>query len=29
MNNIEKYKEETFDDIRHIDEIGNKYWEAI
>ncbi|MBQ9012794.1 MAG: DNA damage-inducible protein D [Bacilli bacterium] len=28
MNNIEKYKEKTFDDIRHIDEIGNEYWEA-
>lgn len=28
MNNIETYKEKTFDDIRHIDELGNEYWEA-
>lgn len=28
MNNIEMYKEKTFDDIKHIDELGNEYWEA-
>lgn len=28
MNSIEQYKEKTFDDIRHIDELGNEYWEA-
>ena len=28
MRNIEEYKEKTFDDIRHIDELGNEYWEA-
>ena len=28
MNNIEAYKEKTFDDIKHIDEFGNEYWEA-
>lgn len=28
MNNIDTYKEKTFDDIKHIDEIGNEYWEA-
>lgn len=28
MNNIDMYKEKTFDDIKHIDEFGNEYWEA-
>ena len=28
MNNIEMYKEKTFDDIKHIDEFGNEYWDA-
>ena len=28
MNNIQTYKEKTFDDIKHIDEFGNEYWEA-
>lgn len=26
--NLGTYKEETFDDIKHIDELGNEYWEA-
>ena len=25
---IEKYKEKVFDEIKHIDEYGNEYWEA-
>ncbi len=28
MNNIDMYKEKTFDNIKHIDEFGNEYWEA-
>ena len=28
MNTIETYKEKTFEDIKHIDELGNEYWEA-
>ena len=28
MNNIETYKEKIFEDIKHIDELGNEYWEA-
>ncbi len=28
MNTIELYSEKTFDDIKHIDEYGNEYWEA-
>ena len=28
MNNIDTYKEKTFEDIKHIDELGNEYWEA-
>ena len=28
MNNIDEYKEKTFEDIKHIDELGNEYWEA-
>lgn len=27
-NRIEKYNEKTFEDIKHIDEFGNEYWEA-
>ena len=25
---IEKYKEKVFDEIKHINEYGNEYWEA-
>ena len=28
MNSIEQYKEKTFEDIKHIDDNGNEYWEA-
>lgn len=28
MNTIEEYKEKTFEEIKHIDELGNEYWEA-
>ena len=28
MNYIDEYKEKTFEDIKHIDEFGNEYWEA-
>lgn len=28
MCNIEEYKEKIFDEIKHIDELGNEYWEA-
>ena len=28
MNTIEKYKEKTFEDIKHIDDNGGEYWEA-
>lgn len=28
MNTIEEYKEKIFEDIKHIDERGNEYWEA-
>ena len=28
MNSIDTYKEKTFEDIKHIDELGNEYWEA-
>lgn len=28
MNKLELYKEKTFDDIKHIDELGNEYWEV-
>lgn len=28
MSNIEEYKEKIFDEIKHIDELGNEYWEA-
>lgn len=27
-NELEKYKEKTFEEIKHIDEKGNEYWEA-
>ena len=27
-NELEEYKEKTFEDIKHIDELGNEYWEA-
>lgn len=25
---LEEYREKTFEDIKHIDELGNEYWEA-
>lgn len=28
MDNIEIYKEKIFEDIKHIDEFENEYWEA-
>ena len=28
MNTIEKYTEKIFEDIKHIDEVGNEYWLA-
>ena len=28
MNNIEEYNKKTFEDIKHIDDSGNEYWEA-
>lgn len=28
MSDIEEFKEKMFDDIKHIDEYGNEYWEA-
>ena len=28
MNNLKEYKEKMFEDIKHIDEYGNEYWEA-
>ena len=28
QNNVEKYEEEIFEKIKHIDEQGNEYWEA-
>lgn len=28
MNYIDEYKEKTFEDIKHVDEMGNEYWEA-
>ena len=27
-NELEEYKERTFEDIKHIDNLGNEYWEA-
>ena len=28
MNEIKEYTEKVFEDIKHIDEIGNEYWYA-
>ena len=28
MKEIKNYSENIFDCIKHIDEFGNKYWEA-
>jgi len=28
MSKLQEYNEKTFDDIKHIDECGNEYWEA-
>ena len=28
MESLEKYTEKTFNDIKHIDDFGNEYWEA-
>ena len=28
MSDIEEFREKIFDDIRHIDEQENEYWEA-
>ena len=28
QNQLKKYKEKTFDEIKHINEFGNEYWEA-
>lgn len=28
MNEIKKYNETIFEDIKHIDAHGNEYWEA-
>ena len=28
MTELKLYKEKLFDDIKHIDEFGNEYWEA-
>lgn len=28
MNELESYKEKTFEEIKHIDEFGGEYWEA-
>lgn len=28
MNEIKKYNETIFEDIKHIDEYGNEYWLA-
>lgn len=28
MNSIEVYNEKTFENIKHIDDRGNEYWEA-
>lgn len=28
MDDIERYKEKVFDDIKHVDELGNEYWKA-
>jgi len=28
MNDLDLYKEKTFDDIKHVDENGFEYWSA-
>ena len=28
MEELEKYNEKIFEDIKHIDEYGNEYWEV-
>lgn len=28
MSEMETYNEKTFEDIKHIDSIGNEYWLA-
>ena len=28
MESIKRYQESTFEDIKHINEFGNEYWEA-
>jgi len=28
MNKLENYEDKMFEDIKHIDEYGNEYWEA-
>ena len=28
MDTLEKYNEKTFEDIKHIDDFDNEYWEA-
>ena len=28
MEQLEEYQEKTFEDIKHIDELGHEYWEA-
>ena len=28
MNKIEKYNEKIFEEIKHIDENGDEYWQA-
>ena len=28
MSNIEEFREIIFDQIKHIDEFGNEYWEG-
>jgi len=28
MNEIKEYTEKIFEDIKHIDEVGNEYWDA-
>ena len=28
MNELKEYKEKVFEDIKHIDENGNEYWNA-
>lgn len=28
MSNIEEYNEKTFESIKHLDDLGNEYWEV-